>query len=61
MVNPVKSSDLYNDKGDLKKLIVELEAVKDKLTELAETEKTTAMEIAVSLKRIVHITFNAQF
>jgi len=48
-MNPIKASDLYEDDGALKKLLKELNAVGDKLTELKNQRLAEASEIEKAL------------
>ena len=56
MANPIKSSDLYQDTGEIKKLIAELETVNTRLTDLREGEKVTAAKLGASIKNLTGAT-----
>jgi len=52
MANPIKTSDLYQDTGELKKLIAELETVNDKLESLRQAEGQSAARLEVQMKKL---------
>lgn len=49
MANPIKTSDLYQDTGELKKLIAELEQVQQRLKDLRDNE----IRNAINLEKVV--------
>lgn len=59
MANPIKTSDLYEDSGELKKLIAELEQVQQELKTLKEVQVDSANELNKTLKK-VNATTSAQ-
>jgi len=59
MANPIKTSDFYEDSGELKKLIAELEQVQQELKTLKEVQVDSANELNKTLKK-VNATTSAQ-
>lgn len=58
MANPIKTSDLYQDTGDLKKLIAELEEVNGKLEALRQNESQNASKLEAQIKKLNATTSN---
>ena len=52
MANPIKTSDLYQDTGELKVLIGELEAVQARITSLYNSELKAAATLEKSMKKL---------
>ena len=52
MANPIKASDLYEDSGELKKLIAELERVQEELKNLKDVQVDSANELNKTLKKV---------
>jgi len=52
MANPIKTSDLYQDDGALKKLIAELEEVNSKLEGLRQNEAQNASRLEAQIKKL---------
>lgn len=53
MANPILTSDLYKNTGELKELIKELEAVQERLTDLRDKEVKDAATLEASVKKLV--------
>lgn len=56
MANPIKTSDLYQDTGELKKLIAELEEVQGKLEALRDSEIKNAAKLEKAVRRQTNTT-----
>ena len=52
MPNKIKASDLYEDSGELKKLIAELEQVQEELKNLKDVQVDSANELNKTLKKV---------
>lgn len=52
MANPIKTSDLYQNTGELRELITELETVQDRLTKLRDKELKDAAVLQTSIKKL---------
>jgi len=52
MANPIKTSEFYEDTGELKKLIAELQQVQEELKALREVEVANANAINKSIKKV---------